>query len=110
MSASPPRKAPKTDTLPKDLQYLKLGFVQAHFDVLAQEAAEAHWGHVGYLAGLLHGEAQEREQRSIARRIRLARFPVLKTLDGFHWNWPRQINRLQVQELFRLRFIAEKPT
>jgi DNA replication protein DnaC len=52
--------------------------------------------------------AQEREQRSIARRIRLARFPVVKTLDGFQWNWPRKINRLQVQELFRLRFIPEK--
>jgi hypothetical protein len=28
--------------------------------------------------------------------------------DGFQWNWPRQINRLQVQDLFRLRFLAEK--
>jgi hypothetical protein len=25
--------------------------------------------------------------RSIERRIRLARFPVKKTLDGFDWTW-----------------------
>jgi DNA replication protein DnaC len=108
MTDSHPRKAPSTDTLPKDLQYLKLAFVNEHFETLAQEAAQAHWGHANYLASLMHGEAQEREQRSIARRIRLARFPVVKTLDGFQWNWPRKINRLQVQELFRLRFINAK--
>ena len=50
----------------------------------------------------MQGEALAREQRSIARRIRLARFPVIKTLDAFQWNWPRKINRMQVQELFRL--------
>ena len=108
MSDSHPRTAPSTDTLPEELQYLKLAFVNEHFEPLAQEAAQAHWGHVSYLASLMRGEAQEREQRSIARRIRLARFPVIKTLDGFQWNWPRKINRLQVQELFRLRFIPEK--
>lgn len=90
------------------MQYLKLAFVCEHFEPLARQAAQAQRGHVNYLAGLIRGEAQEREQRSIARRIRLARFPVIKTLDGFQWNWPRKINRLQVQELFRLRFIAEK--
>jgi DNA replication protein DnaC len=108
MTDSHPRNAPGTDTLPKDLQYLKLAFVNEHFEPLAREAAQAHWGHVDYLASLMHGEAQERAQRSIARRIRLARFPMIKTLDGFQWNWPHKINRLQVQELFRLRFITEK--
>jgi len=62
------------------------GFVNEHFEPLAREAAQAHWGHVNYLASLIHGEAQEREQRRIARRIRLARFPVIKTLDGFQWS------------------------
>jgi DNA replication protein DnaC len=108
MSDSHPRTAPSTDTLPRDLQSLKLPFVQEHFEPLAQEAAQAHWDHVSYLASLMHGEAQQRTQRRVARRIRLARFPVIKTLDGFQWNWPQKINRLQVQELFRLRFIAEK--
>ena len=30
-----------------------------------------------------------------------------KTLDSFDWSWPKKINRLQVQNLFRLRFIDE---
>ncbi len=49
-----------------------------------------------------------RRDRSIERRIRLARFPVIKTLDQFNWSWPKKINRLQVQNLFRLNFIKNK--
>ena len=49
-----------------------------------------------------------RRDRSIERRIRLARFPVIKTLDQFKWSWPKNINRLQVQNLFRLNFIKDK--
>src|SRR6266576_2831258 len=43
---------------------------------------------------------------SSERRIKNARFPVLKSLDDFQWNWPKKINRPQIQNLFRLAFIA----
>ncbi len=101
-------KPTTSDTLQVQLTYLKLPFVREHFEPLAKEAAQAHWGHVDYLAGLIEGEALDRQQRAIVRRIRLARFPVIKTLESFQWNWPRKINRLQVQNLFRLQFIEDK--
>jgi hypothetical protein len=34
--------------------------------------------------------------------------PGLKTLDQFDWNWPKKINRPQVQNLFRLAFLKDK--
>jgi len=101
-------KPTTSDTLQVQLTYLKLPFVREHFEPLAKEAAQAHWGHVDYLAGLIEGEALDRQQRAIERRIRLARFPVIKTLESFQWNWPRKLNRLQVQNLFRLQFIEDK--
>ena len=108
MSDSTPPKPPASDNLPAHLDYLKLVFVREHYEPLAREAAEAHWGHVDYLASLMEGEALEHQQRSIQRRIRQARFPVIKTLEPFQWTWPRKINRLQVQNLFRLKFIEDK--
>ena len=90
------------------LRYLKLPFIRKHFEPLAKEAAQAHWGHVDYLAGLIEGEALDRQQRAIQRRIRQAHFPVIKTLESFQWTWPRKINRLQVQNLFRLKFVEDK--
>jgi len=104
MSASPATP----ERVQEQLTYLKLPFMREHFEPLAKEAAQAHWGHVDYLAGLVEGEALDRQQRAIGRRIRLARFPVIKTLESFQWTWPRKINRLQVQNLFRLKFVEDK--
>jgi DNA replication protein DnaC len=72
------------------------------------EGATNHWSHLDYLGRLIQGEVATRQDRVIARRIKAARFPVIKTLEAFRWDWPKQINRLQIQELFRLRFIEEK--
>lgn len=96
------------DPLRTQLAGLHLGYVLQHYEALATEAAAQHWSHVDYLANLIEGEAHQREDRSIARRVALARFPVLKTLDQFEWNWPSKINRLQIQNLFRLNFIEER--
>ena len=101
-------KPPPTEQLDAHLVYLKLAFIREHFALLAEDAARTHQGHVEYLARLTEGEALLRRERSVQRRIRQARFPVIKTLEQFQWTWPRKINRLQVQELFRLQFIEDK--
>jgi DNA replication protein DnaC len=90
------------------LSYLKLSFMAEQYADLAQQAAHKAWSHVDYLAALLEGEAEVRRDRAIKSRIRLARFPVIKTLEQFRWDWPTRLNRLQVQNHFRLTFIHEK--
>jgi DNA replication protein DnaC len=94
--------------LEQHLKYLKLPFMRDQHQDLAKRASQKHWSHVDYLEKLADGEAALRRDRSIARRIRLARFPVIKTLDQFNWTWPKKINRLQVQNLFRLQFVKNK--
>ena len=94
--------------LSQHLDYLKLPFIQKHHTELAQQGAQQHWDHVEYLRRLIEGEYTERRQRVIERRVKAARFPVLKTLEQFRWDWPKKINRLQVQNLFRLEFVAQK--
>ena len=87
------------------LTTLQLHHIREHFEASAGQAATNGISHVEYLARLIEGEAHRRETRSIERRIQAARFPVIKTLDQFQWNWPRKINRLQIQNLLRLNFI-----
>lgn len=94
-----------TVALEAHLSALHLFFIREHYQALASEAASKQWSHLDYLARLVEGEAHRREDRSIERRIRLARFPVQKTLEDFQWSWPKKINRIQVQNLFRLDFI-----
>jgi len=90
------------------LNYLKLAFTQEHFESLAQHAAKEHQSHVQYLNSLMEGDALLRQDRAVQRRIKLARFPSIKTLEQFNWTWPKKINRLQIQNLFRLKFFEDK--
>lgn len=95
-------------TLSKQLLRLQLPHVRAHYHELAQTAVEHHWGPIDYLQRLIDGEVARREDKSLQRRIRLAHFPLVKTLDQYQWSWPKKINRPQIQNLFRLAFIEEK--
>jgi len=101
-----PRMTP--DELRRQLGYLKLQFMQEHCEELARQAAQNQWSHVEFLRCLVEGETAARQDRSRQRRIQQARFPVLKTLEQFDFTWPAKINRLQVQNLFRLKFIEDK--
>jgi len=94
--------------LQEHLAYLKLADIAAQCEPLAAAAAAKGWTHVEYLRRLLEGECRARQQRAIERRVRDARFPVIKTLDQFRWDWPRKINELQVKNLLRLTFVEKK--
>jgi DNA replication protein DnaC len=71
----------------------------------AQTAAGSGAGHLQFLEELLAAEVALYHDRSIERRIAAARFPVLKTMAGWDWNWPAKLNRMQVEHLLRLDFI-----
>lgn len=96
------------DDLRRQLQQLKLTFMLEHFEELAQQAGVEQWSHAEFLARLIEGEAALRQDRARQRRIKNARFPVLKTLGQFDFTWPTKINRPAVQNLFRLKFIEDK--
>jgi DNA replication protein DnaC len=101
-------KTVSSTVLTDQLQYLKLPFIQAHYSQWAAEAAAQNWDHQEYLRRLVDGEFGQRQQRCIERRVKAARFPIIKTLEQFRWDWPKKINRLQVQNLFRLEFLRQK--
>lgn len=94
--------------LTQRLLYLKLPWVRENFEELAAQAAQKGFSHVEFLAHLIEGESNLRMDRATERRIKAARFPVIKTLEQFDWSWPKKINRPQVQNLFRLPFIEKK--
>lgn len=54
---------------------------------------------------LLDGETEARAVRAVNRRLKAARLPGVKTLDGFDWTWPEEINRDQIRHLFTLSFM-----
>ena len=96
------------DELRRQLGYLNLPFMREHCEELLGQAAEHQWSHADFFRRLVEGETAARQDRARQRRIQQARFPVLKTLQQFDFTWPAKINRLAVQDLFRLKFIEDK--
>jgi len=90
------------------LTALNLPFMRENYQPLAKTAAAKQHSHIDYFTELLNGEAAAREDRRVQRCIAQARFPVLKTLDQFNWNWPTKINQPQIRNLFHLEFVAKR--
>ncbi|MBS4055993.1 MAG: IS21-like element helper ATPase IstB, partial [Bacteroidales bacterium] len=95
-------------TLEDQLRYLNLDYIRQNYDPLAKQAAQKSWTHVHYLNELVQAQVHQRKDRAIQRRISLARFPQIKTLEQFKWSWPKKINQQQIQNLFRLKFVEDK--
>ena len=93
--------------LEETLRMLCLPFMAEHHNQLASKAARDALSHVDYLSRLTEGELNQRRDKACVRRIKNARFPVVKTLDQFSWSWPKKINRMAVQNLFRLQFMED---
>jgi DNA replication protein DnaC len=70
-------------TIGQQCTLLHLPAVAAQCAQLAEQAIRERRTHLGYLEALLQAELEEREQRLIARRIREAHLPRMKTLDEF---------------------------
>jgi DNA replication protein DnaC len=90
------------------LNELRLDWMLENHRKLADVAAQENRPHLEYLERLLEGECERRHGRRVERRIHNARFPFVKSLDQFNWSWPKKINRMQVQNLFRLAFLADR--
>lgn len=70
----------------------------------------AHWDDIAgtsWISDIIEWEEQERQQRSLERRIRNSRVGRFKPLADFDWHWPEQVDRQQIEELYNLGFIKE---
>ncbi|KXW57133.1 MAG: ATP-binding protein [Ferrovum myxofaciens] len=95
-----------TDPLDSHLESLHLPYTRQHYTALSKVVGERSWSCIDYLENLIQGEIEERNTRSIQRRIAAARFPVIKSLENFQWSWPKTIDREKVQSLFRFGFLT----
>ena len=78
---------------------LHLPSLRREYPALIRQATDGGWSYAAFLAQLLDVEVEGRRQSSIARLLREARFPELKTLDQLDWQALQGIQPAQVAEL-----------
>ncbi len=90
------------------LKALRLPTMLREYDKLARQCAEEKTDFPAYLLRLAELELLDRERRSTERRIRQARFPLVKSLDTFDFKAIPSLNKTLVLELARCEYLARK--
>lgn len=97
--------ATSTVLLEHHLKQLKLPSVLREYASMAAVCSKDRADYPTYLLRLAERELLDREVRAAERRVKAARFPVVKTLDAFDFNAQPSINQPLVRELVRGEYI-----
>lgn len=89
---------------------LRLPALAAQCAALADAAEREHQPYLGYLEALLTAELEEREQHTVANRLREAHFPRMKTLEAFDFRESPAVSATQLAELAGGDYIARAET
>ena len=74
------------------LKTLKLPTFLREYEKLARQCASEGHDHVRFLARLVELELIDRDRRMVERRIKAAKFPVIKGLDSFDFKAIPKLN------------------
>ena len=90
------------------LKKLKLPTILREYKSIADHCAKDNIGYSEFLLRLFERESLDREKRAAERRIKNAKFPVIKTLDTFDFSLQPSVNQKLIRELMTGEYIDKK--
>ncbi len=90
------------------LKQLKLPTILREYNSLAATCTKDRADYPTYLLRLTERELLDRETRAAERRLKAARFPVIKTIDTFNFKSQVSVNEQLVKELLRGDYIQSR--
>ncbi|HXR37868.1 MAG TPA: IS21-like element helper ATPase IstB [Terracidiphilus sp.] len=90
------------------LKALRLPTILREYDKVARQCAAEQVDFTRYLLRLTELELLDRDRRATERRIRQAKFPVVKSLDSFDFLAIPSLNKTLVLDLARCEFLARR--
>ncbi len=95
------------EQLQTTLKSLHLGGMAALLPVRYQEATSHEHDYLDFLQALVSDEIGRRKENLLKRRIKIARFPQLKTLEQFDFSFNPQIPKKEIMALMSTRFVCD---
>jgi DNA replication protein DnaC len=86
-------------------QQLNLAHLQAMLPQMLARALAEQWTYETFLERALAAELDGREQKAMARRLKAARIPCKKSLDGFDFSFQPSLSERRLRELADLSFV-----
>jgi len=96
------------DLLESYLHQLRLPSFAHNYQTFATDAARNNLDYTRYLLALAEQEVNKREQNRLQKRVKAARFPVLKELADFDFSALPTLNKAQVLDLSRGEYIHKR--
>jgi len=90
------------------LKQLRLPSMLREYEKMAVVCRDERADYPTYLLRLAEREVADREERAAERRIKSAKFPVVKTLDAFDFDQQPSVNRALVLELMGGEYIDRR--
>jgi DNA replication protein DnaC len=81
------------------LKKLKLPTILREYEPVAAGCTKENSDYVTYLWRLVERESLDREKRAAERRVKNARFPIIKTLDTFDFEAQPSLKEKRIREL-----------
>lgn len=99
-------------TAPLDtrLRRLRLGYMAQALEAQNADSLKQKHSYLEFLEALVDGELGTRENKSLMKRIKAARFPVIKTLAEFDFDFQPKLDVKLVKTLASCDFIEKKET
>lgn len=90
------------------LTALKLPTFRREYEAIARRCAEEEASYAAFLERLAELELQQRRAQATERRLKQARFPVVKELDRFDFAAAPKVGKKRIEDLARCTFIEER--
>jgi DNA replication protein DnaC len=90
------------------LKALKLPTMTAECEKVSARCAKDNVDHLGFLLQLCELELLERERRAAERRLKAAKFPTPKGLDGFDFAAVPSVNKPMILDLMRCEYVDRR--
>ena len=92
------------------LRKLRLGHAASVLEAHHQGAINEKLGYLEFLERLVDDELSTRENKGLDKRLRAARFPVVKTLEEFDFGFQPSLEAMRIKALASCEFITKHET
>lgn len=98
----------KITVIKKHLKVLDLDAISEVYAQKAQEFRDKGLDYTDYLGELLSYQIKRRMERSINYKIRTAKFPFIRTFDGYDFKYQTNIKKHDFEKLLNFEFLSKR--
>lgn len=95
-------------TLQDQFRHLRLSETAAELPTILRQAEQASWTYREFIQEIVRYELEKREEKSIEKRMKWAKFPYLKTLGEFDLEEQQSLTKRQLTQLEELNWLEKQ--